>query len=68
MNYKWDLCLTDNLENLLCFISVNGRYFCIVRLKCDDTRAETRFRLSAKPASPFKSTAALVHSTTVIEM
>jgi hypothetical protein len=25
------------------------------QLKCDGTRAETRFRLSAKPASPFKS-------------
>ena len=25
------------------------------QLKCDDTRAETRFRLSAKRASPFKS-------------
>jgi hypothetical protein len=26
-----------------------------LRLKCDGTRAETRFRLSAKRASPFKS-------------
>jgi len=26
-----------------------------MRLKCDDTRAETRFRLSAKRTSPFKS-------------
>jgi len=26
-----------------------------VRLKCDGTRAETRFRLSAKRTSPFKS-------------
>jgi hypothetical protein len=26
-----------------------------LRLKCDDTRAETRFRLSAKRTSPFKS-------------
>ena len=25
------------------------------KLKCDDTRAETRFRLSAKRTSPFKS-------------
>jgi len=25
------------------------------QLKCDDTRAETRFRLSAKRTSPFKS-------------
>ena len=28
---------------------------CRLRLKCDVTRAETRFRLSAKRASPFKS-------------
>jgi hypothetical protein len=33
-------------------------------LKCDDTRAETRFRLSAKRTSPFKSAGASVHSTT----
>jgi hypothetical protein len=26
-----------------------------LRLKCDGTRAETRFRLSAKSTSPFKS-------------
>ena len=35
-----------------------------LRLKCDGTRAETRFRLSAKRASPFKSVGALVQSTT----
>jgi len=34
------------------------------RLKCDDTRAETRFRLSAKRTSPFKSTGSSVQSTT----
>jgi hypothetical protein len=38
----------------------NGR----LRLKCDGTRAETRFRLSAKRASPFKSAGASVQSTT----
>jgi hypothetical protein len=31
-------------------------------LKCDDTRAETRFRLSAKRTSPFKSAGASVQS------
>jgi len=36
-----------------------------MRLKCDDTRAETRFRLSAKRTSPFKSAGASVQSTTV---
>ena len=31
-----------------------------LRLKCDGTRAETRFRLSAKRTSPFKSARASV--------
>jgi len=31
------------------------RRSCRLRLKCDGTRAETRFRLSAKRTSPFKS-------------
>jgi len=35
-----------------------------LRFKCDDTRAETRFRLSAKWTSPFKSAGASVQSTT----
>jgi hypothetical protein len=34
------------------------------RLKCDGTRAETRFRLSAKRTSPFKSAEVSVQSTT----
>ena len=34
------------------------------QLKCDGTRAETRFRLSAKRTSPFKSARASVQSTT----
>jgi len=34
-----------------------------VRLKHDGTRAETRFRLSPKQTSPFKSVGASVHST-----
>ena len=33
-------------------------------MKCDDTRAETRFRLSGKRTSPFKSAGASVQSTT----
>ena len=33
-------------------------------MKCDDTRAETRFRLSAKRTSPFKSAGASVQSST----
>ena len=35
-----------------------------LRLKCDGTRAETRFRLSAKKMSPFKSAGASVQLTT----
>ena len=35
-----------------------------LRLKCDATRAETRFRLSAKRTSPFKSAGVSVQSTT----
>ena len=35
-----------------------------LRLKCDGTRVETRFRLSAKRKIPFKSAGASVQSTT----
>ena len=35
-----------------------------LRFKCDGTRAETRFRLSAKRTSPFKLAGASVQSTT----
>ena len=35
-----------------------------LRLKCDGTRAETRFSLSAKRTSPFKSAGASIQSTT----
>jgi hypothetical protein len=37
---------------------------CRLRLKCNGTRAETRFRFSAKRTSPFKSVGASVQSTT----
>ena len=35
-----------------------------LRLKCDGTRAETRFRLSAKRTIPIKSAGASVQATT----
>ena len=38
--------------------------WCRGQLKCDGTRAETRFRFSAKQMSPFKSAGASVQSTT----
>ena len=37
---------------------------CRGQLKCDGTGAETRFRISAKRTSPFKSVGASVQSTT----
>jgi hypothetical protein len=43
------------------FINATGSG--ILRLKCDGTRAETRFGLSAKWTSPFKSAGASVQST-----
>ena len=39
------------------------REFVRDQLKCDDTHAETRFRLSAKRTSPFKPAGASVQST-----
>jgi hypothetical protein len=42
--------------------SVEGRYG--LRVKSDGTRAETKFRLSTKRMSPFKSTETSVQSTT----
>jgi len=42
----------------------NRSTWCRLRLKCDGTRAETRFRLSTKRTSPFKSARASVQSTT----
>jgi hypothetical protein len=42
------------------YVKLGGR----LRSKCDGTRVETRFRLSAKRTSPFKSAGASVQSTT----
>ena len=41
-----------------------GTAGCRLRLKCDDTGAETIFRFSTKRTSQFKSAGASVHSTT----
>ena len=46
------------LNSYILFFRVRGQ------LKCDCTRAETRFRLSAKRTSPFKSAGASDQSTT----
>jgi hypothetical protein len=45
-------------------IVICGLSCCRGQLKCDDTCAETRFRVSAKRTSPFKSAWASVQSTT----
>ena len=58
MDVKTTAC--DNVRACSDSIDISGR----LRLKCDGTRAETRFRLSAKRTSPFKSAGASVQSTT----
>jgi len=68
--YK-EKCLTSNLAKLsrptsavaLC-TAVQTVRPCRDQLKCDGTRTETRFRLSAKRTSPFKSVGASVQSST----
>jgi len=40
-----------------------NEWVCIARFKRDDTRAETRFRLSPKRTSPFQSAGVSVQST-----
>ena len=52
-----------SLKTTLCII-VNDFEEVRLRLKCDGTRAETRFRLLAKRTSPFKSVGASVQSNT----
>jgi hypothetical protein len=47
-----------------CYVVSFGLSGCRLRLKCDGTRTETGFRLSAKRANPFKSAGASVQSTT----
>jgi len=51
-------------EQLRQAAGIRKHSLCRLRLKCDGTRAETRFRLSAKWTSPFKSAGASVQSTT----
>jgi hypothetical protein len=46
------------------FLGTCSSFECRLRTKCDGTRTETRFRLSAKRTSPFKSAEASVQSTT----
>ena len=46
------------------YLFLNNVIYCGLRLKCDGTRAETRFRFSAKRTNPFKSAGASIQSTT----
>ena len=49
---------------LLAYFRQRALFVVRLRLKCDGTLAETRFHLSAKRTSPFKSAGASVQSTT----
>jgi len=51
------------IDNTLIYILFT-KYKTHSQLKCDGTRAETRFRFPVKRASPFKSAGASVQSTT----
>jgi hypothetical protein len=60
-----DLCRIEKLLAIWSPLSpLHFNLLCRGQLKCDDTRAETRFRLSAKRTIPFKSAGASVQSTT----
>ena len=70
--FQWQPYLPPGLAlKNLCLLSATCIYrfymfftICRLRLKRDGTRAETRFRLSAKRTSPFKSAGTSVQSTT----
>jgi hypothetical protein len=53
-----NICIVVNIDSWI----LKQKHRC--QLKYDGTRAETRFRLSAKRTSPFKSAGVSVHSTT----
>ena len=62
MNRPSHLPSFDN-HNIQCKARIT-KFLIRLRLKCDGTREETRFRLSTKRTSPFKSAGASVQSTT----
>ena len=67
LNLVWILLYIVFCENIKLktrFWPLLPPFTCIGQLKCDGTRAETIFRLSAKRTSPFKSAGASVQSTT----
>jgi len=58
------ICIHHSQRKINCTCATPVSVMCRLRLKCDGTCAETRFRLSAKRMSPFKSAGASVQSTT----
>jgi hypothetical protein len=67
-NFMWAVVLQQSIQPQIChtLMHFHFQYACDGRLvlKCDGTRAETSFRLSAKRTSPFKSAGASVQSNT----
>jgi len=61
---QWLCFLSKNKIHKLWALSMCGSAGSRDQLKCDDTREETRFLLSAKRMSPFKSAGTSVQSTT----
>jgi hypothetical protein len=58
------LCAKEKMQ-VLKLLTVGGiQYIVRGQLKCDGTWTETRFCLSAKRTSPFKSAGASIQSTT----
>ena len=47
----------NEAQEICVLLGTFAAYICRLRLKCDGTRAETRFRLSAKRTSQLKSEA-----------
>jgi len=61
---SWTYCLSVTLITSHSNLITRRCFKCRLRLKCDGTRAETIFSLSAKRTSPFKSAGASAQSTT----
>ena len=58
------LCYSLNVSDQVSHPYKTTRKIIVLYMKCDGTRAETRFHLSAKRTSPFKSAGASIQSTT----
>ena len=58
------MSVISQIKSGMLIAAIKGGHCTRLCLKCDGTRTETRFRLSVKQASPFKSAGASVQSTT----